>query len=58
MRNHMEAVARRGLEGGKREKGKGCRSKLTMADDGGLEGDHRAAAREGGRDLRRHRNAR
>jgi len=33
--------------------GKG-RSKLTMADDGGLEGDDRAAARESGRDLRRH----
>jgi hypothetical protein len=32
------------------------RSKLTVADDGGLEGDDRAAAREGGRDLRRHRD--
>jgi len=38
----------------KREaEGKG-RSKLTVADDGGLEGDDRAAARESGRDLRRH----
>ena len=27
-----------------------------MADDGGLEGDDRAAAREGGRDLRRDRD--
>jgi len=30
--------------------GKG-RSKLTVADDGGLEGDDRAAARESGRNL-------
>jgi hypothetical protein len=38
----------------KREpEGKG-RSKLTVADDGGFEGDDRAAAHEGGRDLRRH----
>jgi hypothetical protein len=29
-------------------------SKLTVADDGGLEGDDRAAARESGRDLRCH----
>ena len=35
----------------KREpEGKG-RSKLTVGDDGGLEGDDRAAARESGRNL-------